>query len=276
MGQSISQIFGGVDPWYVPSEKLEELESWFTESYDERTQRLVVRISQIRWRAMPANPTMAIVPTEFRKAFESSLDTALDECQGDEWKTEWWIYRIWNLLEWAVEDSDYRNVSASTLEHFQKLVDMRVEERSTEPQIVLRLYVDRLRAMFYAPDFGLSEWFMYSFASWLRCLNLQPMPAYLEYMDPPFEWAPIENPENAIERSIANLIRRPIESLLEPEEVGECGICREQVEAGTEVTVLEPFCSHWFHTGCIHYVLRMNAGGKHCPACRAHIVLEEQ
>lgn len=114
---------------------------------------------------MPAHPSMAIVPPEFRKAFESSLDEFLIECQGDDWKTEWWIYRIWNLLEWAVEDQDFRNVSASTLEQFQRLVDMRAEERYTKPQIVLQLYVDRLRIMFHKPHFGLSEWFMYSFAN---------------------------------------------------------------------------------------------------------------
>lgn len=78
------------------------------------------------------------------------------------------------------------------------------------------------------------------------------MPAHLEYMDPPFEWAPIENPHNLIERSIANLTRRPIVNLLEPEEVGECGICRNEIEAGTEVTVLEPtLVSYWMHSLCV-------------------------
>lgn len=275
MGQSISQIFGGIDPWYVPSEQLEDLGSWYEESYDDRTLRLVARISRMRWRAMPAHPSLAIVPLEFRDALQRSLDNILIECNDDKYKTEWWIYRFWNLLEWAVEDKEYRNVSASTLEHFQRMIDMRVEERHSDPDIALRLYVDRLKVMVNMPDFGLSEWFIYSFAFWLRCQDLPDMPAHLELLDPPVVWAPIKYPKNLIECSIANLTRRPIGNLLEPEEVGVCGVCREEVEGGTEVTVLEPFCSHWFHTGCIHHVFQMSSGRKLCPACRTHIVLEE-
>lgn len=269
MGLSVSRM--PPKPWFVPADTLEEMESWLIESYDDRTSRILGGLR--RTRAKEAHPTLALVPDGHRDAFNAALDFISTECEHDYRMSEWWLHRMWDIVEWSTQD-EKRVISRTTIGNFYVLVDLRDSRRNGQPWAVAQECVLVMRILIRDPHFGLSEWMIHSFGDWLRCRNVPDMPPDFTYIESPFQWAPTEYPQNPIEVAISNLARRPIETLIEPEEVAECGTCRVEVEAGTEVTVLEPFCSHWFHTGCIHYVFRQGSGYQLCPVCRANITLQ--
>lgn len=275
MGQCTSSITEHDECWpYMQPKTVKEMEAWFGERFEERTKQLIQRIN--RCREQEASPTLPKMTTAHRKAFVAALDNASMECQAQVWKSEWWLYRFWHIIEWSAEDKYQRNISLSTLNYFETLIKWRNERAHESPWLVVQEYMVELRLLVHTPDFALSEWLIHAFAQWLRCKDIPGMPPKLEYMLEYFQWKPIENPRTPTEYSIANLPRKCIDTLIESKEVGECGICREDVESGIEVTVLQPFCCHWFHTGCIHYVLlSQGTGPRLCPACRAHIALKQ-
>lgn len=275
MGQCYSLFAPCEDcPSYEQPETVLEMEDWFGESFVERTNRLSQSMTRVR--QQQASPSLAKIPAAHREAFVNALDNAWKECQEQDWRSEWWLYRFWHIIEWSAEDKYQRHISLSTLDYFDTLIEWRNEKALESPWLVVQEYMVELRLLVHSPDFALSEWLIHAFAQWLRCRDIPDMPPRLEYMLENFQWKPIENPQTAIESSIANLPRKCVENLIESEEVGECGICRDEVENGTEVTVLQPFCCHWFHTGCIHYVLlNQGIGPMLCPACRVQIALKE-
>ena len=60
------------------------------------------------------------------------------------------------------------------------------------------------------------------------------------------------------------------ESILGPEGKAECSVCMDNVELGTEVTVLP--CSHWFHEECVGAWLKEHDT---CPHCRQGITAKD-
>ncbi|KAI5299447.1 hypothetical protein KEM56_003228, partial [Ascosphaera pollenicola] len=79
-------------------------------------------------------------------------------------------------------------------------------------------------------------------------------------------------PLPASEEAINALPKKPVDtSMLDDEGNAECTICMENVEVGTEVTVLP--CKHWFHTECITLWLKEHDS---CPHCRKSIMTDEQ
>lgn len=61
------------------------------------------------------------------------------------------------------------------------------------------------------------------------------------------------------------------EEMLGNDHMAECSICMDNVEVGTEVTVLP--CTHWFHFECIESWLKEHDT---CPHCRKPITPEDQ
>lgn len=61
------------------------------------------------------------------------------------------------------------------------------------------------------------------------------------------------------------------EEMLGNDHMAECSICMDNVEVGTEVTILP--CQHWFHFECIESWLKEHDT---CPHCRKPITPEDQ
>lgn len=71
----------------------------------------------------------------------------------------------------------------------------------------------------------------------------------------------------ATENAIRSLPKKKIDQqMLGTEGNTECSICMDNVELGTEVTVLP--CTHWFHYDCIEAWLKQH---NTCPHCRRSI-----
>ena len=71
---------------------------------------------------------------------------------------------------------------------------------------------------------------------------------------------------------IDQLPKKPVDkSMLGDDQRAECSICMDNVEIGTEVTVLP--CQHWFHFECIESWLKEHDT---CPHCRKPITPEDQ
>ncbi|KAJ5129733.1 uncharacterized protein N7515_005772 [Penicillium bovifimosum] len=74
-------------------------------------------------------------------------------------------------------------------------------------------------------------------------------------------------PPAASQTAIQSLPRKKVDKeMLGGESKAECTICLDNVELGTEVTVLP--CTHWFHFSCIEAWLTQN---NTCPHCRRGI-----
>ncbi|KAJ5916902.1 RING finger domain protein [Penicillium tannophilum] len=74
-------------------------------------------------------------------------------------------------------------------------------------------------------------------------------------------------PPGASTTAIQSLPKKKVdEQMLGSDGSAECSICMDQVELGTEVTVLP--CTHWFHFSCIEaWLIQHNT----CPHCRRSI-----
>lgn len=71
----------------------------------------------------------------------------------------------------------------------------------------------------------------------------------------------------ATETAIRSLPRKKVDKeMMGTEGNAECSICMDNVELGTEVTVLP--CTHWFHYDCIEAWLKQH---NTCPHCRRSI-----
>lgn len=76
----------------------------------------------------------------------------------------------------------------------------------------------------------------------------------------------------APEEIINSLPRKAVDkTMLGDDDKAECSICMDNVEMGTEVTVLP--CKHWFHFECIQHWLKEHDT---CPHCRKPITPEDQ
>lgn len=79
-------------------------------------------------------------------------------------------------------------------------------------------------------------------------------------------------PPPAPQEVINQLPKKKIdETMLGNDGQAECSICMDNVEIGTEVTVLP--CQHWFHFECIESWLKEHDT---CPHCRKPITPEDQ
>jgi E3 ubiquitin-protein ligase RNF115/126 len=71
----------------------------------------------------------------------------------------------------------------------------------------------------------------------------------------------------ASENAIRSLPKKKVDKeMIGVEGNAECSICMDNVELGTEVTVLP--CTHWFHYDCIEAWLKQH---NTCPHCRRSI-----
>jgi hypothetical protein len=71
------------------------------------------------------------------------------------------------------------------------------------------------------------------------------------------------------------LIHRKVEEVARLDDEYRCSICYGEVEPGTVVTCLYPFCSHWFDTRCLLMWLLTNSAPQSCPMCRAEVDLDD-
>lgn len=268
MGQSQSQTSNPFDQG--PSRRTVVQYCRDLSTYNGITMDMLFAVEQTKRRR--EHPLLAYLPPNVRNAFEEALQNIVAESNVSDDRAMRWLHRIWHLVHATNHPATLSPLSNSALNNLETMVFLRDGSKHSHPDLAVRAYALELRGMFADPRFAITEELMGFYARWLQCRDLSNEQIDIRYVHGG-SFEPIVNPESARDRAIASLPRRQIEALVDFSEPVVCTICLEEVPSGTEVTVLEPFCRHWFHTGCIHTVFRSAAGTRRCPVCRAIINL---